>query len=554
MSGSVILLELAGAVALLLWGTRMVQTGVQRAFGHVLKDTMRRALRNDTAAAFAGGTLAMALQSATAVAVIVTGFAGAGMVPVARGIGALLGADLGSALVALILQLELRLLMPILIMGGLLLFRNAGAKKWQQVGRIMIGIGLILLALSLIGDAAQPVRDSRLLPVVMGYLAEDWITAFLLAGGMALVLHSSIASVLVVAAMAQQGVIPAALILPVVLGTNLGASLIPIYLTRGMEYPARLVPLGNVIMRGGCAMLALIAVFAFRPDPVALMTWLPGGGGGAGGAVVVAHVAFNGMLVILGLALAGPLARGLMAVFAAPRAATQEMRCTALNDSDLAMPAVALTNASREMMVICERIDLMLSRLPEIFRNPEAGDIAELRGLDDQIDAMHTAIKLYLSRIPDDALDSAELTRVNEILGATIKLEQIADIVTRNLVMKAKKKTDRSVDFSSEGWQELSAIHSEVLANTRRAFSVVLSGDLDLARELARSKERLRDLEQESEARHLQRLRAGDARSLETSTLHMDMIRDLKEINSLLVSLTYPVLERAGMLRESRLV
>lgn len=554
MSGSVILLELAGAVALLLWATRMVQTGVQRAFGHILKDSMRRALRNDTAAAFAGGTLAMALQSATAVAVIVTGFVGAGMVPVARGIGALLGADLGSALVALILQLDLRLLMPVLLLVGLLLFRNAGVKKWQQVGRIMIGIGLILLSLKLIGDAAQPLRDSRLLPVVMGYLAEDWITAFLLAGGIAFVLHSSIASVLVVAAMAQQGVIPATVTLPVVLGINFGASLIPVYLTRGMAHPARLVPLGNVIMRGGGAILALIAIFVFRPDPVALMAALPGGDGGAGGVVVVAHVAFNGTMVLLGLALAGPLARGLSAVVAAPHAATQEMRRTALNESDLAMPAVALANASREMMVICELIDLMMSRLPEIFRNPEAGDIAEQRALDDQIDALHTAIKLYLSRIPDDALDSTELTRVNEILGATIKLEQIADIVTRNLVMKAKKKADRSVDFSSEGWQELLAIHSEVLVNTRRAFSVVLSGDLDLARELARSKESLRDLEQESEARHLQRLRAGDVRSLETSTLHMDMIRDLKEINSLLVSLTYPVLERAGMLRESRLV
>ena len=549
MSGSVILLELAGAVALLLWGTRMVQTGVQRGFGHVLKDTMRRALRNDTAAAFAGGTLAMALQSATAVAVIVTGFAGAGMVPVARGIGALLGADLGSALVALILQLDLRLLMPILIMIGLLLFRNASVKKWQQVGRIMIGIGLILLALSLIGDAAQPLRESPILPVVLGYLAEDWFTAFLLAGGVAFALHSSIASVLVVAAMAQQGLIPAALFLPVVLGINLGASLIPIYLTRGMEHPARLVPLGNLIMRGGCAILALIAIVVMRPDPLALMAWLPGG---AGGAVVFAHVAFNAMLVLLGLILAGPIANGLSAV-AAPAAATQEVRRTALNESDLAMPSVALANAARELMVICERIDLMISRIPALFSNPEAGEVTELRGLDDQVDAVHTAIKLYLSRIPDDALDSTELARLNEILGATIKLEQIADIVTRNLVMKAKKKSERDVDFSNEGWQELLAIHAEVLANTRRAFSVVLSGDLDLARELARSKERLRDLEQESEARHLQRLRAGDPLSLETSTLHMDMIRDLKEINSLLVSLTYPVLERAGMLRESRL-
>ncbi len=552
MSGTVIFLELAGAVALLLWATRMIQTGVQRAFGHVLKDSLRQALGSAGGAAAAGGLLAMALQSATAVAIIVSGFTGAGLVPVARAITALLGADLGSALVALILQLDLTLLVPILLLIGLLLFRNAGSKRWQQVGRILLGVGLLLLALRLIGAAAQPMRDSELLPLILDYLAEDWLTAFVLAALMALLFHSSIASILVIAALAQQGLVPAALILPVVLGINAGAALIPVYLTRGMAYPARLVPLGNLILRGGGALAGLVALFFLRPDALALVPGIDT----PAALAVGAHVAFNGLLLILGLVLADPLARGLAAVFAPGEARTPlgEVRQTALNDSDLAMPSVAIANAARELMVICERVETMMTRVPALYRNPDKVDLTELQGLDDEVDAIHTAIKLYLSRIPDDALDSNELERVNEILAATIKLEQIADIITRNLVTKAQKKASRRVDFSAAGWQELSAMHAEVLANTRRAFSVVLSGDVDLARELARSKERLRALEQESEMRHLERLRAGDPRSRETSTLHMDIVRDLKEINSLLVSLTYPVLDREGMLRRSRLV
>ena len=258
----------------------------------------------------------------------------------------------------------------------------------------------------------------------------------------------------------------------------------------------------------------------------------------------------------VGILLAGPLAALLAALFAPAqvRARLGEARQSALNDSDLAMPSVAIANAARELMVICERVETMMTRVPDLYRNPDAVDAAEMQGLDDEVDAIHTAIKFYLSRIPDDALDSSELERVNEILAATIKLEQIADIITRNLVTKAQKKASRGVDFSTAGWDELRAMHGEVLANTRRAFSVVLSGDVELARELARSKERLRNLEQESEMRHLERLRAGDPKSRETSTLHMDIVRDLKEINSLLVSLTYPVLAREGMLRPSRLV
>ena len=552
MSGTLIFLELAGAVALLLWATRMIQTGVQRAFGHLLKDALRRALGTAPGAAVAGGALAMALQSATAVAVIVSGFTGAGLVPVARAITALLGADLGSALVALILQLDLSLLVPVLLLLGLIMFRNAATKRWQQVGRIVLGVGLLLLSLRLIGAAAAPMGESTLLPLVLGYLSEDWLTAFVLAAVMALLFHSSIASILVVAALAQKGLVPAVLILPVVLGINAGAALIPVYLTRGMAHPARLVPLGNVILRGGGALIGLVLLFVLRPDP---LTILPGADTPAAVAVS-AHVAFNAALLVVGILLAGPLAALLAALFAPAqvRARLGEARQSALNDSDLAMPSVAIANAARELMVICERVETMMTRVPELYRNPDAVDAAELQGLDDEVDAIHTAIKFYLSRIPDDALDSSELERVNEILAATIKLEQIADIITRNLVTKAQKKASRGVDFSTAGWDELRAMHGEVLANTRRAFSVVLSGDVELARELARSKERLRNLEQESEMRHLERLRAGDPKSRETSTLHMDIVRDLKEINSLLVSLTYPVLAREGMLRPSRLV
>lgn len=551
MYGTIFLLELAGAVALLLWATRMIQTGVQRAFGHLLKDVLRRALGSAPGAALAGAGLALALQSATAVAIVVAGFTGAGLVPVGRAIAALLGADLGSALVALILQLDLSLLVPVLLLAGLVMFRNAGSKRVQQVGRILLGLGLLLLSLRLIAATAQPVGESTLLPLVLRYLAGDWLISFLLAALMALIFHSSIASILVIAALAKEGMVPEALILPVVLGINAGAALIPLYLTRGMAHPARLVPVGNLVLRGGGALVGLALLFAFRPEPLALVPRFDT----PAAAVVGAHLGFNALLLLIGALLAAPLARGLSALLAPPAEARPGGgRQSALNESDLALPTVAIANAARELMVICERVETMLTRVPDLYRNPREFDLAELQALDDEVDAIHTAIKLYLSRIPDDALDARELDRANEILAATIKLEQIADIITRNLVTKAQKKAERRVDFSAAGWKELSAMHAEVLANSRRAFSVVLLGDVHLARELARSKERLRALEQESETRHLGRLRAGDPRSRETSALHMDILRDLKEINSLLVSLTYPVLAREGMLRPSRLV
>ncbi len=549
MSGSLIFLNLAGAVALLLWATRMVRTGVERAYGNALKNHLRGAFRNGPTAALAGALLAVALQSATAVALIVSGFVGSGYVTSGLGIAALLGADFGSAMVARLLRFDLSLLVPILLLLGTVAFRASESRSLRQAGRIMIGLGLLLLSLELIGHASEPLRDSEILPIVLNYLSRDWVSAFLLAAIMAWLFHSSIAAVLLVASLCDRGLIPPVLIVPLVLGINFGGAMIAAYLTRGMEAEARMVPLGNVLIRGFGAVFALILQLIFNLDTAVFSA-------SAGDAAVMAHIAFNGAIALFGIPIAGFLPALLKSTLPA-RIVERDLahrRMTALNEKDLDQPTLALANASRELLAMCERIDLMLQRVFELYQRPDKEDLQELSLLDDQIDEIHAGVKFYLAKIPDEALDASTMRRLNDILGATIKLEQIADIISQSMVAKARKKEDRKVEFSAEGWQELCDIHNEVVKNARLAFNVLVSNDLETARQLASQKEIVRAMEQKSEARHLERLREGRASSRDTSSIHIDTIRDLKEINSLLVSITYPVLQAAGMLRGNRLV
>lgn len=549
MSGSVIFLNLAGAVALLLWATRMVRTGVERAYGNTLKNHLRGAFRNNASAALAGAFLAVALQSATAVALIVSGFVGSGYVSSSIGIAALLGADFGSALVARLLRFDLSLLVPILLLLGTVAFRASESRPLRQAGRIMIGLGLLLLSLELIGHASEPLRDSEILPLVLNYLSRDWVSAFLLAAIMAWLFHSSIAAVLLVASLCDRGLIPPVLIVPLILGINFGGAMIAAYLTRGMEAEARLVPLGNVLIRGFGAVFVLILQLIFKFDTAVFSA-------SAGDAAVMTHIAFNGAIALFGIPFVGYLP-GILQNMLPSRVVGNDLahrRVTALNEKDLQQPTLALGNASRELLAMCERIDLMLQRVFELYQRPDKEDLQALSLLDDQIDEIHASVKFYLAKIPDEALDASAMRRLNDILGATIKLEQIADIISQSMVAKARKKEDRKVEFSAEGWQELCDIHNEVVKNARLAFNVLVSNDLETARQLASQKEIFRAMEQKSEARHLERLREGRASSRETSSIHIDTIRDLKEINSLLVSITYPVLQAAGMLRGNRLV
>ncbi len=548
MSGALILLNLAGAVALLLWATHMVRSGVERAFGAGLDARLRRAFPDALRAIGAGGLMAMALQSATAVALIVAGFAASGHVAAARGIAAVVGADLGSAVVTGILRLDLSLLVPVLLLFGVIAFRSSTEARWRQVGRILIGIGLLLLSLRLIGEASEPLRDGEMLPLVLGYLSRDWLTAFLLAALMTWLFHSSIAAILLVAALADRGVIPPVLVIPLVLGINFGAALIAVYLGRGMARAGQVVLMANLALRGVGALAVFVLHLAM--PLYALLAGLP-----PGDAVVMGHVAFNGAVALGGGVLAGVVARGVDALL--PAAGAQgglgRGRESALDAADLAVPSRALAGAARELLALCERVELMLSEVFRLYREPERAALADLARLDDEVDAIHTEIKLYLARIDEAALTAEERARLNEILSANIRLEQIADIVAQGIAAKARKKLKRGVDFSDAGWDELSGIHAEVARNARLAFNVLMTGDVDAARELAETKETIRRLEQESEDNHHERLRAGVTASRETSALHVDTIRDLKEINSLLVALTHPVLHRAGMLRENRL-
>ena len=547
MPGALIFLNLAGAVALLLWATHMVRSGVERAFGAGLDARLRRAFPDALRALGAGGVMAMALQSAKAVALLVAGFAASGHVVAARGIAAVAGADLGSALMTRILRLDLSLLVPVLLLLGVIAFRSSTEARWRQLGRIMIGIGLLLLSLRLIGEASEPLRDGEVLPLVLGYLSRDWLTAFLLAALMTWLFHSSIAAILLIAALADRAVIPPILLVPLVLGINFGAALVAVYLGRGMARAGQMVLLGNLLLRGAGA-LAVFALHLVLPVD-ALLAALP-----PGDAVVMGHVAFNALVALGGLLLAPAATRALEALMPpGGRRGISRSRETALKEADLALPARALANATRELLALCERVELMLSEVFRLYRRPEREALAALSSLDDEVDAMHSAIKLHLARLDEGALDPETRARRDEILSANIRLEQIADIIAQGIAAKARKKLKRGVDFSDAGWEELSGIHAEVQRNARLAFNVLMTGDVDTARDLAESKETIRRLEQESEESHHERLRAGITASRETSALHVDTIRDLKEINSLLVALTYPVLQREGMLRQTRL-
>ena len=550
MTGSIVLVHLAGAVALLLWATRMVRTGVERAYGDVLRRRLRGTLRNPLLALGAGTLLAIAFQSATAVSLLVGSFVGSGIVGGAAGLVAVLGADLGSSLVVKLLTFDLSLVVPVAIFSGTAIFLATDRRAWRQFGRILVGIGLLILSLRLIGEASEPLRESRILPVIIDYLSGDAVTAFLIAAAATWLFHSSVAFILLVAALAARGIVPAELGIVMVLGANLGGGLIAAMLSRTMPAASRKVPLGNLMVRAVGALVALAAITLYHPPPGLLGPTAPL-------QIVHAHIAFNAMLVVLALPFAGLVDRAVAAMLAsvAPAAPVtfDDRDASALDPEALGTPTRALSNVTRAVVGMCETIEVMLRNVMDLYEEPDRARMDALAALDDRVDRRHAAIKLYLAKIAPEEMSNDEARRTHELLDACVKLEQVGDIVTRNMLVHIRKKLDRGLTFTPEGWRELTNLHASVLTNARLAFNVLISRDRATALQLVREKDRLRDLERDTSQRHFERLREGARKSLETSALHLDTIRDLKQINSLLASIAYPVLEEQGLLRGSRL-
>jgi len=544
-----LLLHLAGGVTLLLWAVRMVRTGVERSQEPRLRRLLRESKGGRVRAAGIGAGIAVVLQSSTAVALLAAGFAGSGILTVATGLALMLGADLGSALVVQILSVDIHWVVPVLLVGGGLLFFKGWSREWRQGGRVLIGIALILVSLQMIGEATTPLREAPMLPQVVGYLSGDILTSFLLGAAFTWLVHSSVASILMIATFAAQGLVPLELGVSLMLGANLGGGLIAVGLTRQSFVEARRITLGNLLFRGTGAVVALLAFHFLAPS----LAWL---GDSAARQVVNLHLVFNIALLIVALPLTGLVGR-LVERFVKHTPTAEELAnplaeaASCLDQGVIGMPALALASATRELLRMAEIIERMLKPLMELYETGDPEKIKQAKKLEAAVDQAQSEIKLYLARINYKADDEAR--RGHELSNFAINLEYVGDAISKTLLKLAETRRDQKLNFSPEGWRELNELHHRVMANMQLALNVLVSKDRESARQLLEEKAAMGSAERESYAQHLRRLQAGGAQSVETSNIHLETVRALKTINSLFASVAYPILQESGELLDSRL-
>jgi phosphate:Na+ symporter len=538
--GTLVLLDLMGGVALLLWGLHMVQSGTMRAFGPDLRRLLSKALLNRFAAFGAGAGLTALLQSSTATGLMTASFAAEGVVGLVPALAIMLGANVGTTLIVQVLSFNIAAVAPVLFVIGLVAFRAGAQSRIKDLGRVAIGLGLMLLALHILIDSLAPAEDAPAVRALLRSITGDPVLCIVIAAALTWAAHSSVATVLLIMSLAYSSFVTPAAAMALVLGANLGSAINPLFEGGRRADPASYrLPAGNLLNR-------LAGVVLFTPFLPMIAAKFPEVQPDMAKMTAEFHIAFNLALAIIFMPLLDPLAWLLSKMFTARAQVDDPSAPRYLDDNELETPALALANAARETLRMGDTVEVMLREVMGALMSNNRTTVIEVSRMDNIVDRLDEAIKLYVTKLTRGSLDDREGSRAMEIISFAINLEHVGDIIDKNLCEVAGKKIKRKLQFSTEGATELAAFHKRVLESLKIALAVFMSGDVVQARKLIAEKAELRNAAVGAADRHLERLREGRPETLETTSLHLDVLRDLKRIHSHICTVAYPVLEAAG--------
>jgi phosphate:Na+ symporter len=531
-----VLLALFGGMALLLYGIRLSGDSLQRAVGGRLRQLLTGMSRNRVVAVLSGAAVTAIIQSSAATTLMLIGFVSAGLMTFRQTLGIILGADIGTTLTVQLIAFRVTDYAPLLIGVGIVVTFVARRSTPRDIGQAILGLGLMFLGIKLMLDGVAPLRANELAIDLLRVATDTPIVAVLVAAVFSALVTSSAATIGLALALAHQGLIDLPGAVAIVIGANVGTCATALAASVGATAEAKRVAVAHIAFKVlGAAML-----FPFIGPFTRLVA---ASASDAARQVANAHTFFNMGISLVFLVFTPWAARLIEALV--PQAPTEEspFRVKYLDERALDQPSLALGQAHREALRTADVVQMMLRDALAAFRTDNMALIEDIEKRDDQVDFLEREIKLFLARLGRDAMGS-ELSRKEIGMVSFIgNLENIGDIIDKNLMELARKKYYQGRRFSEAGWAEIQEFHGLVAKNLDLAIAAFAANDRALAQEVLDQRPFMRAKERELRESHLGRLRAGLAESLETSEIHLDILTNLKRISSHVSALMFPILD-----------
>ncbi|MBI2204616.1 MAG: Na/Pi cotransporter family protein [Candidatus Rokubacteria bacterium] len=532
----IILMSLFGGMALLLYGIQLIGDGLQRAAGARLRGILTGLARNRFLAVVSGAVVTGIIQSSSATTVMLIGFVAAGLMAFRQTLGVILGADIGTTLTVQLIAFRITDYALLLVGLGFTTMFLAGRRAIKDVGQAVLGFGLIFLGLKLILDGSAPLKTNPLAVQLIASVAGSDILAVLTAAVVSALVHSSAATIGLAIALATQGLLDLHGAVSIVLGANIGTCATALMAAVGASAEAKRVAVAHIAFK----VLGAAIVFPFITPLTALVATTAAD---SARQIANAHTFFNVGISLLFLPFTHWAARTIEALVPDEPTGENPFKTRYLDERALDQPALAIGQATREALRMADVVQGMFRDVAEVFRGNNQELLEDVERRDDQVDFLEREIKLFITRLDRTAMGGELARKEIGLISVIGNLENIGDIIDKNLMELARKKLYHGRRFSDAGWTEIIEFHGMVSKNLERAIAAFAANDRALAQEVLDQRPVMRQRERELRESHLIRLRQGLAESLETSEIHLDVLTNVKRISSHVSALVFPILE-----------
>lgn len=526
----------------MLLGVRSLRKGSERFFGARFRRLLQVATQNPLRALAAGFGISILTPSSTAVALLAVEAINGGFMTFPQVLALLLGANIGFTVTVQLLAFKFYVYYPVFLAVGIPAYVFSRRIAWRGAGQAVMGVGFLLLAIQLISVAVSPLKANPDVVHIVEILERHPVWLMWFAVALKVLLQSATATIGIAIAMCAQGVMPVNAAVAVVIGANLGIAVTAL-IAGFARIETRRMAVGNLLFKavGALVCMPILGLLIGWIEPLSLS-----GSTHDTQLIANANTLFNLALALVFLPLIPSVARWLEKLLPARAAAAGPGGARYLDRTALESPALALGQATREVLHLADHVQTMLRDLHRALATGDEALCAAIQQHDDVVDSLNNEIKSYITHLSEQALTREESHREVALLMFAGELETVGDIIDKNLVELAKKKVATRVEFSKEGGDELERFFQQVLENFEIAVAAFASQDRVLAEKLLRHKQFIATQEPELRTRHFSRLRAGLSESFETSAIHLDLLTYLKHINSHLTGVAYPILEGSG--------
>ncbi|MBI5038535.1 MAG: Na/Pi cotransporter family protein [Nitrospirae bacterium] len=533
-----IVISFLGGIALLLYGIRLAGEGLQKAAGGRLRAILTSLTKNRYIGIGVGAVITAILQSSSAATVMLVGFVSSGLMTLNQTIGVILGADIGTTVTVQLLAFRVYDVAILFIAIGIGLMSFAKRAVTREIGQGILGFAFIFFSIKIMSDSMIPLRESVYLKTLLLSIGESPLLGILLAALMTALVQSSAAVIGMVLALSLQNLMTLDVAIPIILGANIGTCAAAILTSIGANLEARQVAAAHILFK-------IIGVSLFYPLIGPFKDLIEYTASDIPRQIANAHTLFNVAIAVIFLPFANPFAN-LVRRIIPEREGEERFGPKYLDPHVLNTPSLALGQATREALRMSDIVQWMLKESIQVFKANDRDLLYRIEQRDDELDLLDREIKLYLTRIAQSTLTPSESKKEFELIAFTSNMENIGDIIDKNLMELAKKKITTGVSFSEEGLREIVEFHQKVLENFDISVSVFVSRNKDLAKKILRHKARLGEVERDFRQAHINRLHEGLQESVDTSAIHLDVLSNLKRINSHITNIAYPILEENG--------